>query len=133
MAAVLHSRAGGGMERMRRVLVIEDDAEIRSMVVEALTDEGYEVRGAAEGEEGLRLLAEWPPDLVVLDLMMRGLDGNGFRARQRELAHRDVPVMLMSATRRDDLPQAAADLEAAGFLAKPFALDDFLSMVDRLA
>jgi two-component system OmpR family response regulator len=121
------------MERMRRVLVVEDDAEIRSMVVEALTDEGYEALGAAEGEEGLRLLTEWLPDLVVLDLMMRGLDGMGFRARQRDLPNGDVPVMLVSATRRDDLPQAAADLEASGYLAKPFALDDFLSMVDRLA
>lgn len=122
------------MDRMRRVLVVEDDAEIRGVVVEALIDEGYDVRAAADGEEGLRTMHEWRPDLIVLDLMMRGLDGPGFRARQRALAGPDgVPVMLVSATRRDDLPQAAAELRAAGYLAKPFALDELLDMVDRLS
>jgi DNA-binding response OmpR family regulator len=123
------------MDRKPRLLIVEDDEAIRSMVADVLIDDGYEVRTASEGGEGLSILAQWRPDLVVLDLMMRGVDGWEFRRRQQaqpEVSR--VPVLLVSASRRDELPQVAKELDAAGFLPKPFDLDTLLAAIEaRLA
>jgi len=119
------------MDRKQRLLIVEDDEAIRSMVVDVLSEEGYEVRSAIEGGEGLRILGEWRPDLVVLDLMMGGVDGWEFRRRQCQ-AGDPVPVLIVSASRRDELPDVARKLGAAGFLPKPFDLETLLAAIQRV-
>lgn len=122
-----------GMERKPRLLIVEDDEAIRSMVADVLVDDGFDVRTATEGGEGLRILTEWRPDLVVLDLMMRGVDGWEFRRRQRsDDVSGDIPVLIVSASRRDELPDVAKELGVAGFLPKPFDLDALLGAINRL-
>ena len=118
------------MPEGRRVLVVDDDDIIRGFVSEALEDEGYDIRTAANGRHALNVLRDWKPDLIVLDLMMPEMDGWTFRAEQRKLPDAaDVPVVVLSAVR--DVRAQAAALEAASVLGKPFELDELLRTVGR--
>ena len=119
-------------ESRRRVLVVEDDADIRCFVTEALAWEGYEVQEAADGYAALAILSEWRADLVVLDLMMPCCDGWMFRAEQ--LARddlSDIPVVVMSAAH--DSHREGDKLQATAVIPKPFELDRLLATVKRLA
>ena len=78
-----------------RILVVEDDERIRSSMRLALEGEGYEVRDAASGEEGLDLFAEAPTDVALIDLMLPGMDGfECCRALRRSSA---VPIIIVTA------------------------------------
>lgn len=109
----------------RTILVIDDDPEIRLALADVLTDEGYLVRCAADGREGLKLLAESPcPDLILLDLAMPGMDGRAFlEARGRT---REVPVIVVSAT-----IEPGERLPGVETLRKPIDLDRLLAAVER--
>jgi two-component system response regulator HydG len=112
------------------VLVVEDDAMIRSLLAEVLRDEGYTVETAADGAAALAVVRRWPPDVILLDLNMPVLDGWGFlTAYRREPAPR-ARIGATSAT-----VNAAQWAEVAGadaFLAKPFDLDAVLALVHDL-
>ena len=114
-----------------RVLVVDDDTILRSVLCESLADEGYEVRPADDGREALAVLDHWAPDVIVLDLMMPGMDGWAFRRAQ--LARRPlaaIPVILLSATR--DLRSDAEDLRAEVAFPKPFELPRLLDSVRQI-
>lgn len=113
---------------MGRVLVVDDERDIRLAMAEALEDEGYEVDTARDGAEALVHLRAFHPQVVLLDLMMPGMDGWEFRRVQRqdpELA--GIPVVVISAL------GAVKDLDAQDYIQKPFELDQLLSVVGRLA
>jgi two-component system, sensor histidine kinase and response regulator len=116
----------------RGVLVVDDDADIRAFVSELLVDEGYEVRAAPNGRDALAILANWRPDVILLDLMMPEMDGWAFLARQRlnlELVR--IPVIVISASY--NLQGGAGRIPAADVVAKPFAIDQLLAKVEVLA
>ena len=117
------------MARPGRVLVVEDEPAVGEVATAALADAGHEVRWARDGRAGLAALREWPADVIVLDLMMPVLDGWGFRAEQRRLASplSQVPVVILSGAR--DAASAAKDLDAAGLVVKPFALEALIEAV----
>jgi CheY-like chemotaxis protein len=111
---------------MATVLVVEDERDIREIVAEALTDEGYQVIGACDGAEALDKLRACHPAVVLLDLMMPRMNGWQFRAAQRQDPDPGVsrvPVIVLSALGR------VADLDAAEYLQKPFELEQLLSAV----
>jgi two-component system, OmpR family, response regulator MprA len=113
-----------------RVLVIEDDEEIRFIVGSTLADEGWEVREAADGLQALALLAEWPPDVILLDVMIPGMDARSIRAEQRSRGLAlEVPLVVMSASRHTS--EIADELAACATLHKPFDLDDLVATVLR--
>jgi CheY-like chemotaxis protein len=115
----------------RRVLVVDDDPSIQGFLAEALVDEGYRVRTAANGREALAILGEWRPDLILLDLMMPEMDGWAFRGEQRAMpAVSDVPVIVLSATR--ELAARTRDLQPVQVVSKPFDLEALLGTIDRL-
>lgn len=119
------------LEKIETVLVIEDDADIRGSVVEALESEGYTVVSAGNGQEGIDSLrnAARLPDLIILDLMMPVKDGVEFRMEQQaEPRWKDIPVIVMTAD-----PSAVRQLEAAHgrYLRKPVDLDELLHMIQR--
>lgn len=110
-----------------RVLIVEDDADIRETLGELLRTEGYETAAAANGLEALAAARRVPPDLIVLDLMMPVMDGWKFRAEQRQdpvLAA--IPVIAISAS------AGSRTIDADTYLAKPFSLDRFVEEVARL-
>lgn len=104
---------------MAQVLVIEDDASIRSAVMRALTDLGHAVTSAGSALDGLRLAVDDAPDIVILDLGLPDLDGAEALRMLRAVS--DVPVIV--ATARDDDPTAVRALNAGAddFLAKPYS------------
>jgi CheY-like chemotaxis protein len=115
-----------------RVLVVEDDLEIRESLMEILEEYGYEPVGAANGHEGLDKLraSKQPPCLILLDLMMPVMDGRAFRQEQLrspELA--SIPVVVLSAYR--NVAEETKDMSVTAFLKKPMKLDDVLGVVRR--
>ncbi len=81
-----------------RIAVVEDEAEIRSLIVEELEDEGYEVACAGNGAEGLKLIQDFKPQLVLSDITMPVLDGYGMLEGLRELkAFSSTPIVFLSA------------------------------------
>jgi CheY-like chemotaxis protein len=109
------------------VLIVEDDEDLREMMAQMLTLEGFESAAVANGREALEYLhAAEKPDVILLDLMMPVMDGWEFRRQQQaDPAIAPVPVIVLSA-----LDQArASTLEADAFLKKPLDFDHLLSLV----
>jgi CheY-like chemotaxis protein len=118
------------MTLTHRVLVVDDDNEIRDTMVEVLNDEGYEAVGASDGIEALAQLRD-PADrwcLVLLDLMMPNMDGRTFRAEQlQDPAIAPIPVVIISAM--NDVAAAAEELEVAAHMTKPIPLRELIQVV----
>lgn len=112
---------------MQRILIIEDEAEIAGYLRRGLTFEGFAVEIAADGPSGLAAARENPPDLVVLDLMLPGLDGLEVARRLRAVS--EVPIIILTA--RDAIPDRVAGLESGAddYLVKPFAFEELLARI----
>jgi two-component system response regulator MprA len=114
-----------------RILVVDDDAKIRSVVRRGLAYEGYRVIEAASGEEGLQKAREHLPQLVILDVMMPGIDGLEVTRRLRA-AGDEVAILLLTA--RDEVKDRVEGLEtgADDYLVKPFSFEELLARVHSL-
>ncbi len=112
---------------MTRILVVEDEAEIADFIRRGLVYKGYDVGVALNGEEGLTMARDQPPDLAILDLMLPDIDGIEVCRRLR--AASDVPIIMLTA--RDAVPDKVMGLEAGAddYLTKPFAFDELLARV----
>jgi DNA-binding response OmpR family regulator len=111
---------------MPRVLVVEDEPKVRGALERGLRAEGYEVTGAATGEEGQRLAERQPFDCLVLDRMLPGRDGLEVLAELRR-GGKTVPVLLLTA--RDAIEDRVTGLDAGAddYLVKPFAFAELLA------
>jgi DNA-binding response OmpR family regulator len=110
---------------MKRLLVVEDDRDIREIISLVLSAE-YIVQEAADGETALRVVDQYPIDLMVLDMQLPGRDGEDV-IRELRLRHFHVPVVAISANL--DLQSRARELGAAAALAKPFSLAALESVI----
>ena len=116
---------------MRRILLVEDDAEAVRMLGYALRESGYEVATAATGYIALGEVAKRDPDLILLDLYLSGgMNGGEFLAQYRRNGGR-AKVIVISGAARGDL--IARDLVVEEFIPKPFNLDRLLESVRRFA
>ncbi len=114
-----------------RILVVDDDPKIRTVVRRGLAYEGYRVIEAASGEEGLEKAREHLPQLVVLDVMMPGIDGLEVTRRLRAGGD-DVAILMLTA--RDEVKDRVEGLEtgADDYLVKPFNFEELLARVHAL-
>ncbi|CAM5564325.1 response regulator transcription factor [Kitasatospora aureofaciens] len=119
------------MSNGQKVLVVDDDPEVRAAVEDGLAVEGYQVRGAADGLAALGEVARWQPDAMVLDLMMPALDGLAVCRRLRALGDR-IPILVLTA--RDSVSERVDGLDAGAddYLVKPFALDELTARLRAL-
>jgi DNA-binding response OmpR family regulator len=115
---------------MARILVVDDDPAIRQLLADVLEMEGYEVSAVADGLAAVRAVEVYNPDFVVLDVMMPGLDGFGVLSAIRARPGEPLPVLMLTAASEAD---ATARAWAGGvdyYLAKPFAADTVLDLID---
>jgi two-component system response regulator MprA len=115
----------------RRILVVDDDPKVLSLMQRGLGFEGYAVDLAPDGVEALAISAERPPHLVVLDVMMPGLDGIEVCRRLRA-GNRDLAILML--TGRASVPARIQGLDAGAddYLVKPFAFDELLARIRAL-
>jgi DNA-binding response OmpR family regulator len=113
-----------------RLLVVEDDDNIRTPLRWALEDEGYQVAEAASGEDACRQVAIAPPDMMLLDLMLGSMDG--FEVIREVRRSHDLPVIVVSA--RGDTHDIVAALEAGAddYVTKPFAVKEITARLRAL-
>lgn len=116
--------------RKPRVLVVDDEEQIRRAVGRALSTRGYEVLEAGDGEEALALAAASQPDLVVLDLNLPVLDGLAVCERLRRTSL--VPILVLSVREEETDKVAALDLGADDYLTKPFGIEELMARVRAL-
>jgi len=118
----------GMLDRVRTVLVVDDEFGVAEMLDAILTDEGYRVITATNGRQALARIAEQRPDLMLLDYMMPILDGVAvLRALSADPTASGLPVVVMSA-----LPEEAIAIEIkhyAAFLRKPFRIKTVLAVI----
>jgi two-component system KDP operon response regulator KdpE len=108
-----------------RVIVVDDEPQIRRALGTALTGHGYQVEVAEDGETALTLLASRPPDVMVLDLVMPGMDG--FEVLRQTRTWSQLPIIVLSARGQERDKVAALDLGADDYLTKPFGLAELLA------
>jgi DNA-binding response OmpR family regulator len=119
---------------MKKILIVEDHADIRRLIRMTLEFEAVEIREAADADAGLVLAREWQPELVLADVMMPGnIDGMGLcRALRADEAFRDVPIVMLSARGQAADRQAGLDAGANAYLVKPFSPMQLLQLTCEL-
>jgi CheY-like chemotaxis protein len=111
----------------RRVLLVEDDEDIRDAVAYILRREGHEVLEASHGGEALdRILAHGQPDLILLDMNMPVMNGWELAAELKRRALTASPIVVLTAAH--DAQRSAVEIGAAGFIGKPFSLEDLVTL-----
>jgi two-component system response regulator MprA len=113
-----------------RILIIEDDIGIQKFLHRGLAYEGYQVYTASDGTTGLKIARDYPPDLVLLDIMLPGIDGLEVCRRLR--AGGEVPIIMLTA--KDTLPDRiqGLDMGADDYIVKPFEMDELLARIRAL-
>jgi len=118
---------------MACVLVIDDDEQTRTLVRHMLGREGHEVVEAVDGADGLRLFGKSPPDVVLTDINMPGLDGHDVIEAIR-MQHPDVPIIAISGggpVGKEELLLKASALGADQIVMKPFEFRQLVDAVER--
>jgi DNA-binding response OmpR family regulator len=114
----------------RRILVVDDDRDLRELLAAVLSSAGYEVLTAENGAAALSVLRTVLPDLIVLDLMMPVMNGWQFREAQAALPdYSRIPVICLSG--HHAARHQAASLGIGACVVKPFEIDDLLAVVQR--
>jgi two-component system KDP operon response regulator KdpE len=115
------------MTSQAKILVIEDEQEVVDLLALRFQQEGYEVLSAANGVEGLRILQQEHPHLVVLDVMMPRM--NGWETCKRIRQYSDVPIIMLTALGQETDKVRGLELGADDFVTKPFSLAELVARV----
>ena len=117
-----------GAEPEARLVVVDDEPNIRELLATSLRFAGFEVHAAGDGASALRLVKQVDPDLVVLDVMLPDMDGFTLTRRLREKGHH-VPVVFLTA--RDDTSDKVTGLTVGGddYVTKPFSLEEVVARI----
>jgi len=113
--------------RAALILLVDDEASIQRAVAPLLRSRGYEVETVGSGADALRIAAERPPDLVVLDLGLPDLDGTEVCRRLRKTS--EVPIIVLSARGNETDKVSALDLGADDYVTKPFSPEELLARI----
>lgn len=109
----------------KRILIVEDDAQIRNFICYTLKNEGCIVQEAETGEDALQMMQEETFDMLLLDLGLPGMDGMDVLKEIKK--HSDIPVLIISARDADEEKVAALDMGADDYLTKPFSATELMA------
>lgn len=118
----------------KRILCIEDEFEMIELIRMVLDREGFEVAGAMGGEQGLSMMKEFKPDLVLLDLMMPGMDGwEVYRQMRADKTLTEIPVIIVTAKAQSiDRVLGLQVAKVADYITKPFGPKELVASVQRV-
>lgn len=115
---------------MARILIAEDEPDIRELVTFTLRFAGHEVTATANGEEAVQQAARLIPDMIIMDVRMPRMTGyDACRAIKKDPNLKDIPVVFLSAKGQDAEIQTGLDVGAEDYLLKPFAPDQLVERV----
>ena len=119
---------------IKTILCVEDEPEMIDLIRLILNRKGYKVEGAAGGVEGIRLIKEIHPDLVLLDLMMPDMDGwEVYQQMKAETSLRDIPVIVVTAKAQNiDKVLGLHIAKVDDYIAKPFSPQELMDSVDKV-
>lgn len=115
---------------MEKVLIVDDQFGIRTLLNEVLQKEGYEIFQAANGLQALDVTEKHDPDLVLLDMKIPGMDGLEILSKLKEIKA-DIKVIIMTAYGEKDLIEKTKELGALAHFSKPFDIDEIRSAVRK--
>ena len=115
----------------QRILIVEDEKQIRELLEEFLSSVGYEILSAKDGLEGFQLFKEHEVDLVILDIMMPTIDGYGLCQLIRN-QNQEIPVIFLTALTEESHEVQAFDLKADDYLTKPFSFNVLIRRVEAV-
>ena len=116
------------MHEPTRILVVDDERHIRELLEIGLGDEGYEVRSAPDGQVGLRIARDWPPDAIVLDVMLPKVDGIALVPMFRKLT--EAPIVMLSAKTETADKIAGLNGGADDYVSKPFEMTELTARLE---
>ena len=118
---------------MARILIAEDEPDIRELVAFTLRFAGHEVTATSNGEEALQQASQIIPDIIIMDVRMPRMTGyDACRAMKTDMALKDIPVVFLSAKGQDSEIQTGLDAGAEEYLLKPFAPDQLAERVKAI-
>jgi DNA-binding response OmpR family regulator len=118
---------------MARILIAEDNAEIRALVSSILVEEGHKVSVAQNGQQGLEMLMEDPPDILVLDIMMPQMDGYSVLKELKSSGVKDqMKILILTAKTSESDWVRGYKLGADSYLTKPFDTDELINAIEDL-
>ncbi len=118
---------------MTKILVAEDERDIRELIGITLRFSGYEVELAKNGEEAVKMVPNVMPDLILMDVRMPRMTGyQACAALKKDPATKDIPVVFLSAKGQDKEIQEGIEVGAVDYILKPFAPDDLTRQVERI-
>jgi len=118
---------------MARILIAEDEPDIRELVAFILRFAGHEVTAASNGEEALQQATQLIPDIIIMDVRMPKMTGyDACRAMKADVMLKDIPVVFLSAKGQDAEIQTGLDVGAEEYLLKPFAPDQLAERVKAI-
>src|SRR5215469_15928781 len=109
------------------ILVVDDEPQITRVLKTTLSSQGYGVRSASNGEEALNEMKNWPPDLIITDLRMPGIDGLDLCRRVRVDSR--IPIIVLSVKGEESIKVQALDAGADDYVTKPFSVNELLARV----
>jgi len=120
------------VETTDHILVVDDDRDIRELIVDYLVKSGYRATGAANGKEMRAVLDKQAVDMVVLDIMMPGDDGLTLCRQLRSGQHKDLPILMLTA-RHDDMDRILGlEMGADDYVVKPFVARELLARIKAI-
>ncbi len=115
------------MSEKQRILIVDDEPQITRVLRMSLSTRGYDVRTAADAESAIETCHDWPPDLVITDLSMPGM--NGIELCRRLRSGSQIPIIVLSVKGEERTKVEALDAGADDYVTKPFGMDELLARI----
>ncbi|PLX76923.1 MAG: hypothetical protein C0615_06020 [Desulfuromonas sp.] len=118
----------------RKVLIVDDSKLVRTILAAPLDEAGYEVSEATNGEEALRLISEQPPNMLITDLNMPGMNGiDLIKEVRKDSINRFMPILMLTGEDDEAVKKAGREAGVSGWIAKPVRPEKILAVVNMVA